>query len=196
MFSVKVGKGIKVFVNELEAGHRKSLKRAFRAETFRLFTVTRDQMKTGQGYAKRSSLARLINRNRGAIPFRWAARFTSFVVTEREGVFSSVIGPTANTRKGGAHPAFLAPVLEGRDMKISRARQKRIAAKIRDKRPGKSREFYRKRIPKVGVTYKAPRRDYVDRVFRREGIKSNDNITNLYNIAQSGQSWARDWFIK
>jgi hypothetical protein len=199
MLDFKLGsKGLVGFARALEKGHKKSFNRAMRAETFRLFRKTQEQMVTGSGYPKRSPLANLMAaKSRGLVPYKWAKPAVAFTVKQVGGEFVATIGPSIVNARGkkGIHPAYLEPNVEGRSIKITKARQARIAQKLKQKKPGKSRKFYARRIPKLGVL-KAPRRPYADILVRREGgEKSSRNIAALYEIAQRGEGWSKTWWI-
>jgi hypothetical protein len=187
-------KGLVGFAKALQKGHKKSFNRAFRAETFRLFKETQKQMVTGQGYPKRTPLANLMaSKSRGLVPYKWAKPAVAFTVKQVGGQFVSTIGPS--TGRKGIHPAYLEGNIKGRSMKITKARQARIAQRLREKKPGKSRKFYARRIPKLGIL-SAPKRPYVDIIVRREGgEKSTRNIAALYEIAQRGEGWAKTWWL-
>jgi len=185
--------------------HRRSLRKAARSEAFRLLRSLREHLRSGAGVTPRAQLTRRLARNRWRQALRAFANWTAYRVTETSHGVDILVGiavphPDAGKQAERARRQWLAEMaVKGARWAITREAQAAIAARIRKKgaRPTVGRGRARRSIiPEVGHIVRLPPRPFTDTWLQKErgGRNTAENIQRLYEMAQRGERWARDWW--
>ena len=194
-------------------------KRAVQGETFRLFTVQRDTLRSGLGYKGPAPLTRVMRRSsRRAPALATFSRLLGFKVKERPGGVEGLTGhSTFRARKKANQPSLgrieanyagFTHIMDKdkRDQLILRALRKttgraRSAARSRatttrglSKRQKKNLSKRIAMLPAIGTVIRTPKRPVMDNIEKQEAGNSPRNMAALFEIAISGQKWAREWW--
>lgn len=181
--------------------HRHALKSALKGEAYRLKSVTQQTLRAGIGPPKAPLTVRE-SYVRGDSALKFLARQVAYEVKDYgfDGL-EVVVGPGVWFRGGPKKTGKKRPipvkmikeVVGGASRSITRADQRKIAAKLRKKykkiQPGW--------IPKIGHVINFPLRDYVSDIVGREKRHSQYFISKLYALKMKGQRWGRGkWWEK
>lgn len=210
-----------VFARQWGRAHPKAAEQAFRAEVFRLKTVSSHRLEQGVGPAK-APLTQEEARLDGSAALAAFARFTAYEVEREGGDLTGTVGFSrwiSRQRNPAGRKRTLVHALSGGPHDIDREDQARIARKLRKKmgepvrrltigrgankrfrvgRRGKAARHpwrdIRIMIPRTGRLLQWPRRDVMAELLQSERSVTPRNLAKLYEIKLAGQRWARRWW--
>lgn len=175
--------------------HRAALRRAFRAELYRLKVAETAALRGGIEPRRRAPLTRAVSPSRSTRALSAFAPLTAYELREAGDTLEGVVGLTARGARRQTPPPvdFLGRALAGGPETLTREKQGALAARLRAR--GVSERRLARILPAEGSSTFTPARDFVGQVEAREVRgKTLRNIAGLYRRALAGERWKAGWW--